>query len=116
MNDNQPPQLVSYPLARDSAQHIANILAHADGKRTLERLLSELALLPAYEVVPQDNGMMALSRLGGEGTLLLIPSASFIPMMADTILRFMLPKALHVALTPDIGESDIADLLAGGGV
>ncbi|MDK9720510.1 MAG: hypothetical protein OEL53_04925 [Rhodospirillales bacterium] len=117
MNDNDPVTQTppsSFPLASDVAKHIAGILATADGKRSLERLLGELALLPAYEVVPQENGMVAMGRAGGEGSLLLFPTAAFIPMMAETVLKFMLPKALQAQVKPGLGEAEIAFLLAGG--
>jgi hypothetical protein len=118
MNDNEPVAVAapapSYPLAPDVAKHIAKLLAQADGKRSLERLLSELALLPSYQVVAQDNGMMALARAGGEGSMLLIPTATLIPMMAETILKFMVPSALHGALRPGMSEEEMALILAGG--
>lgn len=115
MNDNEPvATLSSYPLASEVARHMAALLVRTDGQHTMERLLAEMALLPAYEVVPQENGMTALARLGGEGTLLLFPNALLIPMMAETILKFMLPKPLHAAVRQDLGEDDIATLLSGG--
>lgn len=118
MNDNEPIEvqapLPSYPLAPEVARHMAALLARTDGHHTLERLLAEMALLPAYEVVPQENGMTVLARLGGEGTLLLIPGALLIPMMAETILKFMLPKPLHAAVSQGMDEDVIAALLSGG--
>ena len=118
MNDNEPVTIQapppSYPLATDVARHIAKLLLQADGKRTLERMLGELALMPSYEVVPQENGMVSLARAGGEGSMLLLPTALLIPMMAETILRFMVPSALHGALKPGMSEDEITLVLAGG--
>ena len=114
MNDNHPQQLVSYPLDADSARHLAGILARADGSRTLERLLGELALLPGYEVIRQDNGMASLSRLGGEESLLLVPTAPLIPMLAQTVLKFMVPSAMHALLKSGKSEAEITGVLAGG--
>jgi hypothetical protein len=113
VNDNLPQQLASYPLDANSARHLAGILAKADGKNTLERLLGELGLLPGYEVVHQDNGMASLSRLGGEESLLLVPTVAMIPMLAQTILKFMVPQALHALLKPGMDEAGIARLLQG---
>lgn len=115
MNDNEPvlPPPSSFPLDPNAVRHIAAILAKADGSTSLERLLGELSLLPAYELAPQDNGMVALSRLGGEGSLLLIPTAALIPMMAETVLRFMVPSVLHAQLKPDMNEAEITLMLAG---
>ncbi|MBF0168247.1 MAG: hypothetical protein HQL45_11520 [Alphaproteobacteria bacterium] len=114
MNDNLPQQLASYPLDANSARHLAGILANADGKHSLERLLGELGLLPGYEVVHQDNGMASLSRLGGEESLLLVPSVAMIPMLAQTILKFMVPSALHAQVKPGMSEAETAFLLSGG--
>jgi hypothetical protein len=118
MNDNEPviehTPLPSYPLAPDVARHIAALLLQTDGKHTLDRLLKELALLPSYEVVPQDNGMMALVRLGGESTMLLFPSALLIPMMAETILKFMVPGAKHGPIKQGLSEDEITLILSGG--
>lgn len=118
MNDNDPIEvqapLPSYPLAPEVARHMAGLLAQTEGRHTLERLLAEMALLPSYEVVAQDNGMVALARLGGEGSMLLFPTAPLIPMMGESILKFMLPSPLHAAVGPNMTEEAIAALLSGG--
>ncbi len=114
MNDNQPQPPASYPLDPHSARHLAEILAKADGSGSMERLFGELKLLSGYQLTDQDNGMVALSRLAGEGSLLLFPTSPLIPMLAETVLKFMVPSALHKRLVPGMSATEIAQVLAGG--
>jgi hypothetical protein len=59
--------------------------------------------------------MVSISRQGGETSLLLFPTAPLIPMLAETVLKFLVPMALHHLLVPNMDETALALLLKGGG-
>lgn len=119
MNDNDLMMIVqpasSFPYEPEIARKLAVLIVRADGQAKLARLFEVLRSAQGLELTEQENGMVSLARQGGETSLLLLPTAPLIPMLAETVLKFLVPQALHHLLVPNMDEAALTMLLKGGG-
>jgi hypothetical protein len=106
--------LESFPMSHELAKRMAGLLASTGGSKTLGHVFDILRGAPGFELADQENGMVSLSRAGGETSLMLKPAIALSPMFSETLLRFLIPAALHHLVEASLNEAQILMLLKGG--